>query len=193
MRWGPIVVVAVCGCDVVFRIDRVPRMDASIEIDAGEPCRADYEMVNNAPPDSRYFFSDMFLSWAAAEEDCEDDSITGITHLVVIDDLTELRAVRSFVIAKRIEQTGVGGFDAWAGHARDAASAMPLQFFAVTGEPLPASGPPWELNEPNNLGSNEPVVWFNDHFDLIDGATSLRLQSVCECDHRPVTQQFVLD
>jgi hypothetical protein len=198
-RWV-LVLFVLASCDYVFRLDRVERVDAPIDIDAGEACRADYAAVDNAPLRSRYRFVTDFVAWPDAEADCEDDSATTITHLVVFDeidaDIDELRAVRNWVIAKRVEETGVGGFDAWAGVGRDAVSPTPLQFYAVTGEAMPQMGPPWETNEPNNgagAGTNEPVAWFNDDFDLLDGPTTLRLMYVCECDHRAVTMHFTLD
>jgi len=187
---------ALAGCDVVFRLDDLKVDDGGtpdIAIDAGEACRADYGTVSDTPTRSKYRFVNTYLTWKEAEADCENDSATNITHLVVFDDEAELRGVRNFVIAEVVFETG-GAFQAHLGYGRNLADDA-TEFYAVTGEALPTSGPPWQLNEPNNGmgGAPEPVVWFSREFDLVDGPTTFMTVYVCECDHRPVTNMFTLD
>jgi len=188
--------IGLLGCDVVFRLDDLVIDDAAvpdIAIDAGEACRADYSVVSDTAPGSKYRFVNSITTWADAEADCENDSLTNITHLVVFDDLLELRGVRNYVIAEVVFETG-GAFQAFAGYGRNLADDW-QQFYAVTGEALPKTGPPWHTVEPNNGsgGTPEPVVFFSREYDLMDAPTTFTGTYVCECDHRSVTKVFTLD
>ncbi|HEY5921880.1 MAG TPA: C-type lectin domain-containing protein [Kofleriaceae bacterium] len=189
------------GCDLLFSLDHVEkRSDAPVSsdglidsVDAGEPCRADYEVVAGAPPTSRYRFVNTMRIWEAAEAECEDDSLGDITHLAVLDDPNEMHAVRNYLIAKLFMETG-GFFHAHVGYARnigDAANA----FYAVTGAAVPATRPPWAPNEPDNggvPGTGETITWFGRDEDLVDGPPTYEERYVCECDHLPVTKMFTL-
>ena len=81
-----------------------------------------------------------------------------------------------------------------AGYARDTGSD-PTQFYAVTGEAVPLTVPPWNANEPNNgggTGTEETTVWFSFYDDLVDSPYFAEQAYACECDHRPVTKTFTL-
>ena len=177
------------GCDVVFRVDHIGPSDGG-SLDAPEACPADYTVVANAPVTNLYRFVDLPQIWEVAEADCVNDSITDISHLAVLDDVVELAALRAYINA----QTG-GGFQALVGHARNV-DGDPNQFFAVTGEPVPMTSPPWASNEPDNEPPNgigeETITWFEGTVDMVDGPDSLAQTYICECDHRPVALQFTL-
>ena len=178
----------------MFRIDHVGPSDAVVDgADAAEVCRADYAPITDGQIGSQYRFVNTSLTWEDAELDCENDALTNIAHLAVLDDMLETTAVRNYIIAKVVAETG-GYFEAHVGYARNL-DTDPAQFFAVTGEPVPATVPPWNMNEPNNgagTGIPEPVVWFSRDQGLIDGPTTFQARYVCECDHRPVTPRFML-
>jgi hypothetical protein len=191
-----VVLCALAGCDYLFNIDHVGPVpiDAPIidGVDATEGCRADYETVDGAPPASKYRFVNTNATWENAELDCENDGLTNITHLAVLETPTEVIAVRNYIVEKVITQTG-GQFEAHVGYARDLTGEW-NRFFAVTGEEIPATAPPWKVGEPNNgLGAQEePTVRFTRDSDLLDGPTTLEVTYVCECDHEPVRRTFVL-
>lgn len=185
---------AICvlaGCDDLFNLEPIDPSDAGAQLDAAEACPADYVTVTNAPVTSSYRYVSLEQIWEVAEADCVNDSLTDITHLAVLEDVPEMAALHVFV------ETQAGGsyFRTLVGHARNVGED-PLQFYAVTGEKTPRSHPPWAANEPDNeppsgIGE-ETIVWFETNLDLIDGPETLPQTYICECDHRPVTRQFVL-
>ena len=147
-------------------------VDAAIDarpVDAPPPCPATYT--------AGYRSITTAVSWRDAERDCEDDA-PGLTHLVVIDDATELVTVNGLVSA-----SSVG--DAWVGVVRDpAATQAEWRWRWVTGGT--ASFLPWEADQPDNASGNQLVVV------LIAGSGQLRdidisqvRNAVCECDRRP--------
>ena len=197
MRWDSVVVVALvalAGCDKLFDLDAVPppSADAAIDappifLDAPEPCPTSYVTYAGTPSTSRYLFVGPQSLWLDAEADCESDTRTKITHLVVFDDGDEMAAVRTGIEGQLNGNT----FAAHVGVARDFGSDL-NQFYAVTGEALPLSGPPWGTNEPSNL-AEETTTRFESFADLTDQPPTAVLSHVCECDHKKAIRTFTLD
>jgi hypothetical protein len=190
MRWWCIALVALIGCDKLFDVDHVakPPVDAAETFfDAPEPCPNIYTEWPEAPIVSRYRWVGQSIEWAAAEADCEDDSRGHITHLVVFDQPGEMAVLRDHLVNM------FGQFNSHAGYARNVLED-PFEFYAVTGEALPRSGPPWNANEPTGVvGSGEETTTrIESGADLTDQPWSHPVSYVCECDHRPVTRTFML-
>jgi hypothetical protein len=188
------VLCVLAGCDYTFNLDHIgPARDggpdgAPMFLDAPEPCPTSYKVVADTPVASRYRIVTVLQTWEVAEADCVNDSITGITHLAVFDDPTEMPALRA-----EINASIANPFDAFAGYAHDT-GADPRQFFAVTGEALANTVPPWNLGEPNGgTGTDEePIVWFGSNHDFYDGGYFYQEMAVCECDHRRATRTFTV-
>ncbi len=145
--------------------------DAAIDarpIDAPPPCPgsyvAGYRLITTAQ------------SWRTAEADCEDDT-TGLSHLVVIDDATELAAVNAALA------TAAAG-DVWVGVMRDAPE--PWVWRVVTGGN--ASFLPWEAGQPDNQSRDQQVVSLIRSSGLlrdVSTGSSVNRAALCECDRRP--------
>jgi len=194
--------VATAGCDYVFRIDHVDvahdapplaidaRRDSQmLAIDAPESCPGNYMQVDETPASSYYRWVTAPTTWDLAEFDCENDSVTDITHLAVLDDVGEMTAVRAWIGTQTSDS-----FVSLLGYARDTGSD-PMQFYAVTGAPVAKTQPPWNQTEPDNggpMGNEETIVWFSHQDNLIDGPWTYSQMYVCECDHQRVTKQFTL-
>lgn len=146
-------------------------VDAGIDarpIDAPPPCPATYV--------GGYRLVATAQSWRAAEADCEDDS-TGLTHLVVIDDATELATVNAAL-------TAAAAGDVWVGVMRDA--PMPWVWRVVTGGN--ASYLPWEPTQPDNQSGDQQVVTLMRTSGLlrdVSTGSSTDRAALCECDRRP--------
>lgn len=180
-------VLLLAGCDRVFGLtDVMERTDASL--DSAAACPDDYIAIPNTPIESRYRFSGTSFPWELAELDCENDGAPAITHLAVFDNALEMVALRDY-----LSMTNAGYFIAWVGYGRDLFTD-PTSFFAVTGESVPDTQPPWNATEPNNGygAGEEPVVWFDTSHDLVDGPADYSTSFLCECDHHAVTKQFQL-
>jgi hypothetical protein len=199
MRWW-VVLALVAGCDGVFNLDHIhshASADAPIDTpvdmrdgppiadDAPELCPVGYQNLTNVPPMKRYRYVTSPATWDVAEADCEDDATTKITHLAVFADVTEMENVKVTLGMQ------YGFIEASVGYGRDTNAADLRQFYAVTGEPLAQTTPPWNTNEPTATTA-ETVVRFDSNSDLIDGPWNYSIGYLCECDHRPVTQTFVL-
>jgi hypothetical protein len=192
MRWWSIALVALIGCDKLFDVDHVdsPSTDAQVfdvSPDASFPCPGSYIAFPEAPEVSRYRWGSPKVTWQAAELDCEDDSPFLVTHLVVFDRPGEMAVVRDTLDGM------FGGFAAHAGYARNVLD-NPYEFYAVTGEALPVSGPPWNMNEPTGVigAGEETTVRFESFADLTDQPWDSAFSFLCECDQRPVTKTFQL-
>ncbi|HUS29335.1 MAG TPA: C-type lectin domain-containing protein [Kofleriaceae bacterium] len=193
MKWL-IALVALAGCDKLFSVTHVP-----LHVDSGadaplEACpTVDYVAVGGTAQTSKYrYVSPKGLPWDAAELDCETDSLTKITHLVVFDDPSEMAAVRSLVPASPPY------WQVFTGYARnaDAQGGIPFSFTSVTGTPIEASSPIWEkVNgvEPDNGGTmfpEETITFFEMTRNLTDGPASMQLGYICECDGKVANQTF---
>jgi hypothetical protein len=192
MRWC-IAIIALAGCDKLFDVEHVDlEIDAAIDappifLDAPEPCPTSYVTYAGTPAASRYLFVGAQALWLDAEADCEGDTRTKITHLVVFDDPSEMMTLRTGIEG----QLGGNTFAAHAGAARDFGTDK-NQFFAVTGEPLPLSGPPWGPSEPSNIDI-ETTTRFESFADLTDQPPTNMLSHVCECDHRKAIRTFTIE
>ncbi len=178
------------GCDLVYGLpERAVDAGIDIGIDAPETCPAMYNPIDGAPTVSVYrLVIGPPRNWQFAHDDCKNDS-DGITHLAVLDDLTELQTLRESVVVD-----ATGDWWAWVGHARDT-GADPFRFYAVTGEEVPYPSVMWNKEEPNNgLGQyEEEALWFSLYRDLTDAPWTLGMTHYfCECDGRVETRQFVL-
>lgn len=200
MRWLGLVVV-LAGCDKLFSLEHVDpaaddarvvdtrSIDTLVDVspDAVEPCPTGYGPVANAP--NRYRMSTGMQTWDSAAADCSNDTVTHVTHLVVIDTAAEMAALRPFVNMPPPWMVFVG-------FARDtiAQGGDPTKFTSVTSIPLPYDSPLWATGEPdNNLGPppEETVVFFRNDKDLTDGPPSVvSLPYICECDGIPANQVF---
>lgn len=195
-RWVAVAsVVGLGGCDALFNLDHLPdrgdartidartidapMLDSALDAPEGEACPPNYTTIANGPVGSTYRFVGSYDVWSVAEADCEKDTSTPVTHLVVLDDAAETTAVVAYLNQSPTH----------AGFARNVAGD-PQMFFAVTGAPVPLGTPPWAVNEPNNGGGAEPVTWFS-YYGLVDGPTTYTLTYLCECDHKPVTMKFL--
>jgi hypothetical protein len=197
MRWWSIALVAfagLAGCDKLFDVDHVgapaddAMADAETFFDAPEQCPGVYKEIPGTPDTSRYLWVGMNIEWAAAEADCEGHTRTKVTHLVVFEEIGEMLAVRAQL------DMMFGQFASHAGYARNVQDD-PFQFFSVTGDALPTSGPPWNPNEPTGLVGvgEETTVRFESLRDLTDQPYAHPVSYLCECDHRPVTKTFTLN
>ncbi|HSD90634.1 MAG TPA: hypothetical protein VLB44_24085, partial [Kofleriaceae bacterium] len=187
------------GCDKLFSIDHVDldkdaqtadtNGDAPTPVDAPEACPQNYRIVQNTPLSSVYRLGSTPMSWDAAAADCNNDTLTRVTHLIVFDDIAELVAIRPFVNA-------AAPWSAYVGYARDtiAQGGDPTMFTSVTGTPLSATSMLWGTNEPDNGGGpglpEETVVFIRDDKDLTDGPDTYPFVYICECDHVPANQVF---
>ena len=128
-----------------------------------------------------------------AELDCENDSNTKVSHLVVFDDPSEEEALRQFIIGG-----GFPTFQAFTGYARDATSqgGVPFQFTSVLGQPLDAASPLWETMvgeaEPDNggTGGEETITFFDTYRKLADGPANAQETYLCECDGKRANHTF---
>jgi hypothetical protein len=128
MRGVPVVVLG--GCDLVYGLgDRVEPIDAAIDgCDRVLACvgrlRARHEQrsVHVLRGDRRTgrLPRRRVVWWSVAFSDCRDDSMTGITHLIVFDDVTEL----AFVKAASPTRPGVRRRSVGSRHVRDPAAAV---------------------------------------------------------------------
>lgn len=194
MRWG-LALIALAGCDKLFDIEPVdPALADAATIDAVDSpvdasrfCPTTYEVFAEAPSVSMYRWVGNNVAWASAEQDCVDDSPYPITHLVVFDRVGEMAAVRDVLDAK------FGQFASHAGYARNVLD-NPFEFYAVTGELLPQTRPPWNMNEPTGTvgAGEETTVRFESFADLVDQPWDTVLSYLCECDQRPETKTFDL-
>ncbi|HTL37353.1 MAG TPA: hypothetical protein VL326_29670 [Kofleriaceae bacterium] len=195
MRAWAVALVALAGCDRLFEITHVDptSVDAMSTIDtppdATHLCPGDYHAIPGAPDVSLYRWNPAQLIWSEAEADCEDDSPYPITHLLVFDRPGEMEAVRAALNAMFFNQ-----FASHTGYARNVLD-NPYEFYAVTGEPVPQTRPPWNMGEPTGTvgPGEETTVRFESFTDLIDQPWDFPLSSLCECDQRPVTKTFTLN
>ncbi len=120
-------------------------------------------------------------TWRAAEADCEDDS-AGLTHLLVIDDPSELAAINTAIAA-----------DVWIGVVRNPApDRSTWRWRAVTGGL--ATFIPWEVDQPDNASSNQLVVALIDASGAArDVDISSSRAALCECDGLPPIDADYLD
>ncbi len=181
------------SCDSVFGLGGRTEPDARLQPDVpAEMCGADarYEPIADTPARSPYRIVETSpLSWAEAFDDCRNDSMTGITHLVVFDDLIELASVRA-VSPRRPKES----WYAWAGYARDHQGPA-LEFTAVTGQPLSTTSLLWASGEPNDgvqspktpTPREETIVWWADNNSgIVDGPYDWTVEGyICECDGQP--------
>lgn len=134
-------------------------------------CPLSYNLSFNASP-TRYRFVMELKDWPAAAADCADD-LTGApfhTHLVVVTTDSELSGVDAFN----------SGTTSWLGLSD---RKMPGAFLWVTNESTsypPASGSPWETNEPN-MGAGFDCVE-NRVADLRTEMCATPRAYYCECD-----------
>lgn len=196
LAWG---LILIAGCDRVYDLSGRHPPDAAeldgtvvdaplsdVPIDTGEQCPSTtYRTIADAPARSTYRVVETAnQSWEFAFADCRNDTTTGITHLVVFDDITELAALQ------HATSRPAGDWVSWAGYARNFGS-LPLEFKAVTGEALSKTSNLWRIGEPDNGGANsmnpETVVWWiNDNNGIVDGRYTDNVEGyVCECDDRP--------
>jgi hypothetical protein len=188
------------GCDLLFQLEHLePRGDAAVVGDASdangdagdaslELCPVGYVSVANAPVTSVYRYSSLAIDWNAAAVDCRDDSLTGISHLVVFEGVAEVAALRAFVPA-------LAPWGAHAGYSRDtiAHGGVATQFTSVTGMPLSSTSPLWASLEPDNGGGGGPEeagTFFANDRNLVDAPIAEVRGYVCECDHIVANQVF---
>jgi hypothetical protein len=191
---GPMAMLLVGGCDVVYGLHgrTEPRDDAAIAdaaidggadaIDAALVCPTDYSAFAGTPATSRYKIMVRPESWTYGLDDCRNDTPgSGITHLVVFDDVVERDAIQD-----ALPQGGT--FRAWVGYARDI-TGQPLLFRSVTNVALATTSSLWRTGEPDNGNAPETVVWFsNDNDGIVDARTTDPIDGyVCECDFVPTT------
>ena len=193
MRGWSVALVALLGCDKLFDVDHVtaPPADAAVDaetyFDAMEQCPGSYRPLDGAPTESVYLWVPANNTWEEAEADCEADTIAKITHLVVFEDVAEMVAIRAEL------NSTIGTFNSHTGYARNTAGD-PFEFFSVTGDALPRSGPPWNANEPTGIigVGEETTTRFESFRDLTDQPWNSQFNYLCECDHRRVTKTFTL-
>ncbi len=160
------------GCDRVLGLDdRTPLLDAAFDANL-DRCPASYAPIIGGA--TRYRFVAEVHDWSFAHDDCADDSVPEITHLVELDDQAELDAVRAAVPV-------LPPWEAWVGYARDL-SGDPFVFHGTTGAPLLLGSPIWAGGEPNNGLGEEVVTYFGHNFDVADAPRTLRVGYLCECD-----------
>ena len=180
------------GCDAVYGLsgrDAAVVDTATDAIDAThEQCPADYAPIANAPAGSSYRIVEMENDrWLLGFVDCRNDTTTGVTHLVVFDDVIELEAIKR---ALPPPPSKGAAWVSWAGYARPPHSD-PLLFSTVTGGDISSTDPLWGLSEPNNGNGNgakeETVVWIGNNISgLIDAPYDKVVNGyVCECDGIP--------
>jgi hypothetical protein len=147
-------------------IDARPRPDAP-PADAAFVCPAGY--TRNVVTGSAYRLVEQSRGWAAAEDDCENDS-AGLTHLVVVDDGFEIAELSAIAQVPEV----------WVGTSDRVEEGV---FRQVTGE-LPGFLP-FGPGEPNDEGlGGEDCVELNE--ELFNDKNCLALLFyVCECDGRP--------
>lgn len=183
MRWLAFVVLA--GCDSLFNLEQVDTVDAMVDA-TFEPCPASYTTPPNTT--SRYRYVSLSLPWDAAEADCENDTQTRISHLVVFDDVAELIAVTASAPFERPWEASVG-------YARDtvAQGGVANEFYPVTSlRSLPLSSPLWAMSEPNNgLGGPEETTVFISHDTAMYDAPAIYPHTyICECDQQQPARIF---
>ena len=173
------------GCDGVFGLERTyAPSDAAID---AEPCPMTYSAVTGA---THVYRLEMEMRlWIDAEEDCRNDSASGITHLVTFRDAAELHAL----------QAGFGAqfpfIRVHVGYARNVGAAPldKLSFQAVTMGPAPMDS--WDSVEPNNTsagGIQETVTSVTGNEDLADDNPNTPRPYVCSCDGISARRDFAL-
>ncbi len=177
-RWV-LALASLTGCDAVFDLE-LPAADAALADANLDLCPPSYAPVQGGA--TRYRFILDKHDWVLAQADCADDSSPPITHLVELDDLAELGAVRDAFPAP-------DPWEAHTGYARDT-TGDPFVFHATTGTLLPLGSPLWAGMEPN--GGDEDATFFGHNFNLADAPWAISRFYICECDGRPVTRTFDL-
>ena len=155
-----VVLVLCSGCDLIF-LDRNVLTDCPDTYTNVAKERTLYRLV--VAPTAK---------WLDAQADCVDDSPKPITHLMVVDEFTEIDSI--YTISPKTRQL-------WIGYARDL-RGDPKQFFAVTGAPLDPTSSLWAGMEPNNnMNSGETAVDLEDRGFNDTGPDGMKAY-VCECD-----------
>jgi len=190
MKWLAALAV-LAGCDIVVGVRHVSESPAD---GPQEACPTfGYGAVGGAPSTSTYrYVQPAGIPWDSAELDCEADSLSKITHLVVFDDPSEEAALRGLV------QPAPQYWQVFVGYARssNANGGAPFNFKAVTGETLEIDSPLWEkVNgvEPDNGGASggeETITFFEMTRNMSDAPANIALGYICECDGKPANQTF---
>ncbi len=177
------VVWLLAGCDVVFQLSpRVP--DAAL--DAGFdtalcPSTYDVPLVNQQ---SRYRVIKIGNAMWSQSDDCDND-LPGATHLVALDDLEEIAAVRAYLEALP------DNLQAWVGAVQRSNAAAPDAAWITTGD---AALPSYWCRpaEPNDGGSQpesgrEQFAWVESNSPcFIDSPGQNSHGALCECDGKPI-------
>lgn len=187
MKW--LALLSLAGCDSLFNLEHVDNVDTAMDaaVDATpEQCPASYATPPNTTGTYRYV--SLSLPWDAAEADCENDTQTRISHLVVFDDIAELLAVRAAAPFEAPWEVSVG-------YARDtlAQGGVANEFYPITSTvPLLTTSPLWAMGEPNNGlgGPEETTVFISNDTALYDAPATYPHNYICECDHRQPARVF---
>ncbi len=178
------------GCDLVYGLE--DRADARIDTMPDAPpeaCPADgsYVPIPDAPKHSTYRIVETNrVDWQEAFDDCRNDTDTGVTHLIVFDDSTEL----TYVQLASPTRPPVSSWVSWGGYARNY-DEPPFEFTSVTGIPLDRLSTLWAMREPDNGGMSIPppppetAVWWGDNITgLVDAPWDDTSPEgyICECD-----------
>lgn len=166
------------GADAPSAEPDAPSPDASSP-DASPPDASPPDADPNACPlgyvadpvtGSAYRVVPSYGNWLTAEADCEDDG--NGTHLVVIDDATELARVGALTLP----------FQLWIGLTD---RKQEDHFRWVTGPFTRQIDLPWKAGEPNDSNGEDCVeLTETDEYNDEDCVTGIN-QYICECDHIP--------
>ena len=172
-------VVALCGCDAVFRLDPLPDAAPDSQFEPLRDCPG-YDL--DFHPGSRYRLVGPG-SAADLNADCMDDT-DGRSHLGVPDTAAELAMIQLECDTRDGSIWFMGAVQA------PDASAVDGNWIWITGEPVPIDR--WADGEPNDynvdeLDHHEQVgsVWQRRARMLDIHGADLR-DGLCECDGRPV-------
>ena len=143
------------------------RPDALVTSNA---CPTSYQII---PFSGTYRFVTASAPWGIAASDCADDAVPNSskhTHLAVITANMEYSALASMVTT-----------DNWIGLSDLATEGTLIWVTAESTTYPPASGSPWDINEPKNQASVDCVrLAVSGLFSMNDCSNSRRY--ICECD-----------
>ena len=177
---------ALCGCDQLFDLERIELVDAAAIDAAFDPqtCPAEYSLALH--PGTRYRIGEVYTQAWNASDDCNDDR-PGFTHLAVAPGREEVDVLIAAIVAR-------GGGRWWVGAVQPVtAPTVGGDWLWMTGEAVAAAL--WDVPvEPNDGEGTE-----TDHaeqFTILEGGvaglidivgSSTTALALCECDGRPAT------
>lgn len=146
MRCGLALIGLLAACDKLFDLEHVETRDATSgdadSADTPNTCPPTYDQVIATLP-SRYRLRTVGMQFAMADNSCAD--VAGKTHLLVIETLDELTAIRAHILANPASY--------WVGLLQRA------------GESSPSSGWFWVTT----MAPPDPAVWLNGEPSDQDG------------------------